>query len=86
MAGSRGTAQIARLVGWLLHLNGRHVGLACGAGLFLGTRRVERKPSATWAASHRLLMNRAVDAIVVENGAGTILGDGLAWAYGMGRR
>jgi cyanophycin synthetase len=47
--------------------------------LFLGTRRVERKPSATWAASHRLLMNRAVDAIVVENGAGTILGDGLAY-------
>ena len=79
VAGSRGTAQIARLVAWLLHLNGRCVGLACGAGLFLGTRRVERKPSATWAAGHRLLMNRAVDAIVVENGAGTILGDGLAY-------
>ncbi|MDH0864155.1 cyanophycin synthetase [Mitsuaria sp. GD03876] len=79
VAGSRGTAQVARLVAWLLHLNGRCVGLACGDGLFLGTRRVERKDSATWAASHRLLMNRAVDAIVVENGAGTILGDGLAY-------
>ncbi|SEL83994.1 cyanophycin synthetase [Roseateles sp. YR242] len=79
VAGSRGTAQVARLVGWLLHLNGRHVGLACGDGLFLGTRRVERKPSANWAASHRLLMNRSVDAIVVENSAGTVLSDGLAY-------
>jgi cyanophycin synthetase len=79
VAGSRGTAQVSRLVGWLLHLNGRHVGLACGDGLFLGTRRVERKPSAHWAAGHRLLMNRSVDAIVVENSAGIILSDGLAY-------
>ncbi len=79
VAGSRGTAQVSRLVAWLLHLNGRHVGLACGDGLFLGTRRVERKPSAHWAASHRLLMNRSVDAIVVENSAGIILSDGLAY-------
>ncbi|UXH79256.1 cyanophycin synthetase [Roseateles amylovorans] len=79
VTGSRGTAQVSRLVGWLLHLNGRHVGLACGDGLFLGTRRVERKDSATWPAIHRLLMNRAVNAIVAENGAGTILGDGLAY-------
>jgi cyanophycin synthetase len=79
VAGSQGTAQVARLVAWLLHLNGRHVGLACGDGLFLGTRRVERKPCASWAASHRLLMNRAVDAVVVENGAAAILDAGLAY-------
>ncbi|MBB3195569.1 cyanophycin synthetase [Roseateles terrae] len=79
VAGSKGTSQVSRLVAWLLHLNGRHVGLACGDGLFLGTRRVERKPSAHWAASHRLLMNRSVDAIVVENSAGIILSDGLAY-------
>ncbi|MDG4870389.1 cyanophycin synthetase, partial [Guyparkeria sp. 1SP6A2] len=42
VAGSKGGRQIARLVAWLLHLNGRHVGLACRDGLFLGTRRVEK--------------------------------------------
>jgi len=79
VAGSRGTHTIARLVAWLLHLNGRHVGLACRDGLFLGTRRVEKRDSARWDASHRLLMNRGVDAVVIENSAASILRDGLAY-------
>jgi len=76
---STGGQHITRLVAWLLHLNGRHVGLACNDGLFLGTRRVEKKPSARWDAAHRLLMNRGVDAVVVQNSAATILTDGLAY-------
>ncbi|MBA4343582.1 MAG: cyanophycin synthetase [Methylibium sp.] len=79
VAASQGGKHIARLVAWLLHLNGRHVGLACGDGLFLGTRRVERRDSANWAAGHRLLMNRGVDAVVAENDAASILKDGLAY-------
>ncbi|MEG1970420.1 MAG: cyanophycin synthetase [Burkholderiaceae bacterium] len=79
VAGSQGTALVSRLVAWLLHLHGHHVGLACSDGLFLGSRRVERKSCAHWEASHRLLMNRAVDAVVVENGASTILNSGLPY-------
>jgi len=79
IAGSQGGAQVARLVAWLLHLNGRAVGLACGEGLYLGNRQVESKPSARWDAAHRVLMNRGVDAVVAENGAAAILSDGLAY-------
>jgi cyanophycin synthetase len=79
IAGSRGADQIARLVAWLLHLNGRSVGLACRQGLFLGNRRVEKSDSARWDATHRLLMNRGVDAVVAENNAASILRDGLAY-------
>jgi len=79
IAGSRGGRQVGRLVAWLLHLNGRHVGLACRDGLFLGTRRVERRDCAHWDAGHRLLMNRVVDAAVIENDAAAILRDGLAY-------
>ncbi|MDY0744413.1 cyanophycin synthetase [Paucibacter sp. R3-3] len=79
VAGSRGTHTVSRLVAWLLHLNGRHVGLACRVGLFLGTRRVESRDSANWDAAHRLLMNRGVDATVIENSAASILKDGLAY-------
>ena len=79
VAGSRGTHTISRLVAWLLHLNGRHVGLACRDGLFLGTRRVDSRDSARWDAAHRLLMNRGVDAVVIENSASAILRDGLAY-------
>ena len=79
VAGSRGTSTIARLVAWFLHLSGRHVGLACHEGLFLGNRQVERKSAVRWQAAHRLLMNRAVDTVVAENDARSILQDGLAY-------
>ncbi|HEY4080146.1 MAG TPA: cyanophycin synthetase [Burkholderiaceae bacterium] len=79
VAGSTGAHTIARLVAWLLHLNGRHVGLASSDGLFLGTRRVERNTPAGWDSAHRLLMNRGCDAVVVENSAEAILRDGLVY-------
>ena len=79
VAGSRGTAVLSRLVAWLVGLGGRHTGLACRDGLFLERRRVDARDSATWEAGRRLLVNRAVQAVVIENGAQTILRDGLAY-------
>ncbi len=55
------------------------VGLACSEGLFLGSRCVESGNRANFAAAERLLMNREVNAIVVENGPVSILDDGLAY-------
>ena len=79
VAGTRNTSTIARLVAWLLHLSGRHTGLACRDGLFLDRRRVESEDSAHWEAAHRLLMNQMAQAVVIENDAHTILRDGLAY-------
>ncbi len=79
VAGSRNTALIARLVAWLLHLSGRHTGLACRTGLFLDRRRVDAADSAHWEAAHRLLVNKMVQAAVIENDARAILRDGLAY-------
>ena len=79
IAGSQDGTQVARLVAWLLHLSGRHTGLACQSGLFLDQRRVESADSTTWEAGQRLLINRAVQAAVFENGAETILRTGLAY-------
>jgi cyanophycin synthetase len=79
IAGTTGTQHIARLVAWLLHLSGRHTGLACRDGLFLDQRRVESTDSTDWEAGQRLLINRAVQAAVFENGADTILRTGLAY-------
>lgn len=79
VAGSRNTALIARLVAWLLHLSGRHTGLACRAGLFLDRRRVDAADSAHWEAAHRLLVNKMVQAAVIESDARAILRDGLAY-------
>lgn len=79
VAGSRDTAVLSRLVAWLISLGGRHTGLACRDGLFLDRRRVDARTSANWQAGHRLLVNRAVQAVVIENGAETILRDGLSY-------
>lgn len=79
IAGSGGTALVGRLVAWLLHLDGKPVGLACSDGLYLERRQVDARPSATWAAGQRVLMNRRIEAAVIENGAETILTHGLAY-------
>ncbi|WP_343722762.1 Mur ligase family protein, partial [Herbaspirillum seropedicae] len=63
----------------IVHLSGKHVGLACGEGLYFGERQIERGNRATWDAAHRVLLNRAVEAAVFENGSAAILEEGLAY-------
>jgi len=79
VAGTHGTTLVARLVAWLVHLSGKHVGLACRDGLFLDRRQIDKKDCATWAAGQRLLINRSLEAAVFENGAEQILGEGIAY-------
>ncbi len=79
ITGTHGKAPVARLVAHLLYLAGKHTGLACQGGLYLGRRQVQSQPAANWAAGRRLLLNRAVEAAVIENGADVILGEGLAY-------
>ncbi|MDD5330102.1 MAG: cyanophycin synthetase [Sulfuricella sp.] len=79
VTGTHGKTAVARLVAHLLHLSGKHVGLACGDGLFLDRRQVEKGDCATWAAAHKVLLNPAVDAAVFESGSRAILREGLAY-------
>jgi cyanophycin synthetase len=79
IAGTNGTTLVAQIVAKLVHLNGKHVGLACGDGLYLDQRLVEKRDSANWIAAQKLLMNRNVEAAVIENSATTILTEGLGY-------
>ena len=79
IAGANETSHVAQLVAWLLHLSGRVTGLACQDGLYLDQRCVDAADSAHWEAGQRLLMNRSVQAAVFENGAASILRNGLAY-------
>jgi cyanophycin synthetase len=79
VTGSYGKTVVARLIARLLTLSGKHTGLACSDGLFLDRRLVDKGDRAQWEAAHRLLMNRAADAAVFENGSDTILSEGLAY-------
>lgn len=79
VAGTRATTATARILAHLLQLSGQHVGLACRDGLFLGTRRIDHRDSATWQAGQRLLINRSLQTAVIESGVRTLLDEGLAY-------
>jgi cyanophycin synthetase len=79
VSGSFGKTTVASLIARFLALSGKHTGLACSDGLFLDRRCIAKGDSANWGAANRILMNRAVDAAVLENGGDTILGEGLAY-------
>jgi cyanophycin synthetase len=79
ITGTRNTGRIARLVAWLVHISGRHVGLACSEGLYLDGRRIDETNCATWEAGQRVLINRSVQAAVFENPGALILGEGFAY-------
>jgi len=79
ITGTQKTGRIARLIAWLAHISGKHVGLACSEGLYLDGRQVDARDCANWEAGQRLLINRSVQAAVFENGSRTILAEGLAY-------
>jgi cyanophycin synthetase len=79
VTGTQNTTRIARLIAWLLHIKGLHVGLACRDGFYLGARQVEAKDSTQGEAAQRLLINRSVEAAVFENSSRMILSEGLAY-------
>jgi len=79
IAGTNGKTVVARLVARLLTLSGRRTGLACSEGLYVGQRLVQPGDRADWASGRRLLMNRDVEAAVIENDSAVILGQGLAY-------
>jgi len=79
ISGTHGKTAVAKLVTHLLYISGKHTGLACSDGIFLGRRQVQKSDAANWEGGRRLLLNRAVQAAVVESGARTILGEGMPY-------
>jgi cyanophycin synthetase len=79
ITGSEGTTAVARLIAEFLRLSGKQTGLACGDGLFFNRRQVETTDCGNWHSGRRILMNRSVEAAVMENSADVILGEGLPY-------
>ncbi|MDN5752460.1 MAG: cyanophycin synthetase [Nitrosospira sp.] len=79
ITGSYGKTTVAHLVAHLLALTGRHTGLACGDGFYLGARQVYKGNHANWKSGNNILMNRSIEAAVFENSGDSILSEGLAY-------
>ena len=79
ICGTHGKAQVARIVARLLKLSGLYVGVASRDGLSFDKRIVDKRDCANWAAAQKVLLNRSVEAAVIENSLETILSEGLGY-------
>jgi cyanophycin synthetase len=79
VTGTTDAALAARLVGTVLNLAGKHVGVANREGLFLDGRQVTAQDGTRFDAGQRLLINRTVQAAEFESNARTILTEGLPY-------
>lgn len=79
ISGTNGKTEVARLIHCMLQLSGKYTGLACSDGMYLGSRLVEQGNRANWTAARRVLMNRLVQAAVLENDSAVLLGEGLVY-------
>ena len=79
VTGGKDAALTTRLVGTVLNLTGKHVGVANRDGLFLDARQVTTQDGTRFDAGQRLLINRTVQAAVFESNPRTILNEGLPY-------
>jgi len=79
ITGEKGKTSVAEMIAHFLRLTNVNVGLACSKGLYFGNRVVQRSDSANWEDARRTLLNRTVDAAVIENNSLSMLIEGLAY-------
>lgn len=79
IAGGRGAAMAARLTASLLRREGRVVGLACEAGVYVSERLVDARDGSGAASARALLLNPAVELAVLETSTDGILREGLGY-------
>ena len=79
LLGEPGSSLAARLIAAMLQLSGRQTALACADGLYLGQRQLSSGDARTYDAGERMLINRTVQAAVLETTPRQILTEGLPY-------
>lgn len=79
LMGDGDTTRSAKLIAWLLHLQGLFTGLACAEGLFANQRCLFKGNAMDFEQAERLLINRSVEAAVFESDARHLMTQGLAY-------
>jgi cyanophycin synthetase len=79
ICGEKGKTPVAEMIAHFLRLTNLYVGLACSKGLYFGSRAITNTSSSNWENARRTLLNRAVEAVVIENNHLSMLIEGLAY-------
>jgi len=79
ICGENGKTPVAEMIAHFLRLTNVYVGLSCSKGLFFGNRAIPNTNASNWENARRTLLNRAVEAVVIENNHLSMLIEGLAY-------
>ncbi|MBX3423344.1 MAG: cyanophycin synthetase [Pirellulaceae bacterium] len=79
VTGVNGKTTTARLIGHIVHLSGKRVGLTSTDGVYFNGRRIDDGDCSGPKSAKRVLMNPSIDAAVLETARGGILREGLAF-------
>nr|WP_197713998.1 ATP-grasp domain-containing protein [Polynucleobacter necessarius] len=79
VCGERGKTPVAEMIPHFLRLTNVYVGLSCSKGLFFRNRTIPNSNASNWENARRTLLNRAVEAVVIENNHLSMLIEGLAY-------
>ena len=79
LMGDGDTTRSAKLISWLLHLQGLYTGLACADGLYMNQRCLQTRNAMDFEQAERLLVNRSVQAAVFESDARRLMTQGLPY-------
>jgi cyanophycin synthetase len=77
VCGEKGKTPVAEMIAHFLRLTNVYVGLSCSKGLFFGNRAISNSNVSNWENARRTLLNRAVEAVVIENNHLSMLIEGL---------
>jgi cyanophycin synthetase len=69
----------SHLIASMLQLNGNQTALACQDGLYLGARQLAKASALGYEPGERMLVNRTVQAAVIETSPRCILSEGLPY-------
>ena len=79
ICGEKGKTPVAEMLAHFLRLTNVYVGLSCSKGLYFGSRAIPNTDVSNWENARRTLLNRAVEAAVIENNHLSMLIEGLAY-------
>ncbi len=79
VSGTNGKTTTVRLIAHLLGADGKHVGMTCSDGIYLGGRRIEAGDCSGPKSARAVLLNAQAEAAVLETARGGILREGLGF-------
>jgi cyanophycin synthetase len=79
VTGTNGKTTTTRLIGHVLELCGHNVGMTTTGGIYINNKCIDNGDTTGYSSAMTILLNREVDAAVLETARGGIIRQGLAY-------